>query len=267
MTRSSGRWENAPVVYVLAQVRTERLADLKERQPMFAARLRDDGYPIQRELQAAKIVNTGTNIVFEPEKDTAWEFATPDNRTAVVLRPTGLVLHATYYDDEIHFLSRLEKITDLFEKEIPSVYVNRIGMRYIDFILPKPGEGLGAYMDKRLDTDLGLASSGPLAATGLTIYPIEQRRLIVRYTSGRGRPQIPPDLGALALEPSPLMKARVDDTQPTAVFDTDCGIEYSPVQKLDAARLKSDFALVCGDLYKVFLTAITPHARRVWGEK
>src|SRR5689334_18895624 len=90
--RASGQWSNAPVVYVLAQVRTERLADLKSYQEKFAARLRDDGYPIQREMHAAKLVTTGANFVFEPEQESAWEFATPDNQTGVILRSTGLVL-------------------------------------------------------------------------------------------------------------------------------------------------------------------------------
>ncbi len=271
MTQSSGQWSNAPVVYVLAQVRTERLADLKEYQAKFAGQLRDDGYPIQREMHAAKLVATGANFVFEPEQESAWEFATPDNRTAVILRSTGLVFHATYYDDEVDFLSTLDKVTTIFEKEIPSVYVNRIGMRYIDFVVPGANEDLGAYIDKRLNPDLGLAKgTGTTAATNVAIYQMgDKRQLIVRYTCGRGKPQLPPDLGlSLGLEPSPLMKVSgIDENKATAVLDTDCGIEYSPVKKLDPSRAKEDFGLISKDLFEAFKTAITPHARRVWGEK
>lgn len=269
MIRASGQWSNAPVVYVLAQVRTERLADLKSYQEKFAARLRDDGYPIQREMHAAKLVTTGANFVFEPEQESAWEFATPDNQTGVILRSTGLVLHATYYEDEAEFLSRLDKVTTLFEKEIPSVYVNRIGMRYVDFVLPKAGEELGAYMDKRLNPDLGLAkAAGMSAATNVAIYPMgDKRQLIVRYSCGRGKPQIPPDLGMLALKPSRLMEESIDDSRTSAVLDTDCGIEYSPVQKLDAGRVKEDFGLIYKDLFEAFTTAITAHAKRAWGAK
>src|SRR2546426_12214873 len=100
MTDSLGAWSNAPLVYALAEVRTERLADIKNYQAKFAGRLRDDGYPIQRTLQSAKLVASGTHVIFEPEQDAAvWEFATPDNKTAVMLRANGLVLHATHYVD------------------------------------------------------------------------------------------------------------------------------------------------------------------------
>lgn len=267
MTRSSGRWDNAPVVYVLAQVRTERIAELKKYLPDFGGQLRDD-YPIQREMRGAKLIATPSKFHFEPEEDSAWEFAAPDNRTAVILRPTGLVLHATHYDDEAEFLERLDKVTTLFEKEIPAVYVNRLGMRYIDFVLPRADENLGAYMVKELNPDLGLVKAGTTATMSLAIYPMaEKRQLIVRFTSGFGKPQLPPDLGPLALEAADLMKIAVDEKSATAVLDTDCGIEYLPVRKLDSISIKEDFDAIYKDLFDAFKKSITPHARSVWGEK
>ena len=202
-------------MYVLAEIRTERLADLRSYQPKFAGRLRDDGYPIQREMRAAKLVATGSQMIFEPERDSAWEFATPDNKTAVMLRPNGLVLHATTYKDETDFLVRLDRITRVFAEEVPSVYVKKLGLRYIDFVLPRDGELPEAYVDHRLNPDLGLAKiPGSVSATTVAIYSMgEHRQLSLRYARAYGKPELPPDLGMLALEHSPLMRPPLFSTR------------------------------------------------------
>ena len=270
MSDSLGAWSNAPLVYALAEVRTERLADIKNYQAKFAGRLRDGGYPIQRILQSTKLVATGANVIFEPEPDAGvWEFATPDNKTAVMLRVNGIVLHATHYIDSKTFLARLQNMIEVFAEEVPSVYVNRVGLRYVDFVLPRKAETPEKYIHPQLNPDLGLGKQpGGITATNLAIYPMNgDRRLAVRYTRGRGKPEMPPDLRVLSLEPSPLMKLDIKDDQPTAILDFDCSITYSPVDRIDVDRLKKDFAAIYEDSYAAFLAAITPHARRVWGEK
>jgi len=270
LAESLGQWGNAPLVYVLAELRTERISDVKNYYPKFAGRLRDDGYPIQRTMHAAKVVATGTQMIFEPAQDPAWEFATPDNRTGVMLRPNGLVLHATAYEDEIDFLARLDKVVRLFAEEIPSVYVNRLGLRYIDFVLPRKGEKPEDYVDGRLNPDLGLAKiQADVRTTSVAIYAMGNgRQLTLRYSRGRGKPEMPPDLVMLSLQPSKLMNPPgVTDIDPTAVLDTDCNLNYSPVEKLDPKRVRDEFALICDEVYTAFLTAITEHARKIWEAK
>ena len=104
MANTLGAWGNAPLAYVLAEVRTELIADIKDYHPKLAGRLRDE-YPIQRTMHAVRFVATGSQLLTEPEQDPAWEFATPDNRTAVILRTNGVVLHATAYKDSRDFLA------------------------------------------------------------------------------------------------------------------------------------------------------------------
>lgn len=269
MTDSLGAWGNAPLAYALAEVRTERLADIKNYQPKIAGRLRDE-YPIQRTMQAAKLLATGSQIVIEPDQDTAWEFATPDNRTAVILRPNGLVVHATTYIDSRDFLGRLERAVRVFAEDVPSVYVNRLGLRYIDFVLPQEGEQPDAYVDRRLNPDLGLTKrASGITATSLAIYHMESgHQLTLRYVRAPGKPEMPPDLGTLSLDPSPLMKSTgVKDDQPTALLDTDCNLTYTPVDRLDPARVQQEFAKIYQVSFDAFMAAITDHARNVWGAK
>lgn len=268
MTNSLGAWGNAPLAYVLAEVRTELLADIKNYQPKLAGRFRDE-FPIQRTMHAAKLVASGAQFLFEPEPDAAWEFATPDNRVAVILRTNGVVLHATTYSDSRDFLARLQRVISVVAEEVPAVYVNRLGLRYVDFILPAPGEEPESYVDRRLNPDLGLSPEvrGP-DATSLAVYRMDGGQLALRYIRSRGKPEVPPDLGTLSLDPSSLMKpGAIADNQPTAILDTDRMVACSPVERLDPVRVREQFIRMHQDVSRAFQVAITDHARKVWEAK
>lgn len=270
MTSPLGTWSNAPLAYVLAEVRTELISNIKDYQPKIGGRFREE-YPVQRTLHAAKLIATESQLVVEPGNDsaTAWEFATPDNRIAVILRSNGVVLHATAYIDSKDFMSRLQRVISLVAKEVPSLYVNRLGLRYIDFILPKNNEVPEDYVDRRLNPDLGLSSKlgGSVAATSLAIYPVEGGSLTFRYIRGSGKPELPPDLKNINLNPSGLMESQpIPESMITAILDTDCIYTCSPV-KLEAKRVLEQFVLMHKDVSRAFQTAITDHARKVWEAK
>lgn len=266
MAASMGAWSNAPLAYVLAEVRTELLADIKTYQPQLAGKFRDE-YPIQRTMHAARLVATGTQLLSETAQDVAWEFATPDNQIAVIVRQHGLVLHATTYKDSPDFLGRLQRAVKVIAEVVPSVYINRLGLRYVDFVLPRKGEEPEAYVDRRLNPDLGLfKKAGSPIVTSLAIYPVERGQLTLRYVRGQGKPVLPPDLGQPSLDPSPLMKpGLVEDTMPTAILDTDRILACSPVERIDADRVRQYFDLMRNDIAEAFKAAITDHARNVWG--
>ena len=268
MTDRLGAWSNAPLAYALAEVRTEHLADIEDYQPRLAGRLRDR-YPIQRTRKTTNVLTSGGDPVPDLPSRTAWEYAMTDNRVAVILRDNGLVLHATRYEDSRTFLALLFEAVDALAEIVPSVYVNRLGLRYIDFVLPKAKDALKRYVDPRLNPDLGLSSSPEgLTATSMSVYQMERDiTLTLRYTRARGQPELPPDLGSLSLDKSSLMTANVPDGQPTAVIDVDCFRQYPTVQRLEPSRERDRFAAIYRTSFDAFIMATTPHARRVWGAR
>lgn len=265
MTNSLGAWKNAPLAYVLAEVRTELISNLKDYHPKIGGRLRNE-YPIQRTMHAAKLVASENQILIEPGQDSAWEFATPDNRTGVILRSNGVVLHATAYIDSKDFLGRLQKVIDLVAEEIPSVYVNRLGLRYIDFIFPNKNQLPEIYVDPRLNPDLGLANTADnaTATTSIAIYPMENGTLSLRYMRGSGKPELPPDLKNLSLEKSHLMN-QSPDSSVTAILDTDRIYTRTPVERLNPVWVREKFDLMHKDVSEAFKKAITAYARKEWG--
>jgi uncharacterized protein (TIGR04255 family) len=196
----------------------------------------------------------------------AWEFADPDNRVAVILRSNGVVLHATAYSDSVEFLARLDKVVTLFSQEVKSVFVSRLGLRYVDFIIPKEGEAPEDYVNSHLDLDLGLSEQGEPTATCVSIYPMKPGQLTVRYVRAMGEPKLPPDLATTSLDPAPLAKNAKCDRF-AASLDTDRTIAFSPVERLDLAKVRDHFALMRADIRKAFDKAASDHARKVWKTK
>ncbi|MDA8192197.1 MAG: TIGR04255 family protein [Gammaproteobacteria bacterium] len=272
MTEPLGAWGNAPLAYVLAQVRTEQIADIKEYQPALAGKLRPL-YPLQRKQQGTRLVATPSRLMVEPQQQYIWELASPDNRTAIILGESGVVLHATAYVDSSDFLAKLHHVMEIFAEIVPSVFVNRVGLRYIDFIIPRGKEAPEAYINPRLNNDLGIGERDGFFATSVAIYPLKEGQVVVRYARGTGQPQLPPELAVLSLERSPLMDAKVGGkdlppTAPTAIVDTDRNRDFSPVERLDPDKLRAVFSAMHTDVSRLFKEkVITDHAKKVWGAK
>lgn len=266
MTDRMSAWGNAPLAYALAEVRTERIADMEIYQPKLAGKLREE-FPIQRTTKTMNIVATGTQLVFQPTADSAWEYATPDNRIAVIARATGIVLHATRYEDSRTFFEQLDYVTRIFANEVPHVFVSRLGLRYFDFVVPGNGEVPEDYIDERLNPDLeleGVTREG-VTTTSNSVYQLTSETVLhLRYTRARGQPELPPDLGELSLEKSPHMTKELETDFPTAVLDIDCNHTYTPVQKLDPTRENEQFQFIYNKLFDAFEAAITKRAREVW---
>jgi uncharacterized protein (TIGR04255 family) len=270
MADSLGAWKNAPLAYVLAEVRTEQLSDLKNYQPELSAAFRDR-FPIQRTLVTARIVETsGSPPTVEANQDSAWEFATPENRVGFIIRPHGFVLHATTYQDHLTFLGCFKEALMLVEAKIPAIYMNRLGLRYVDFVIPKSGEEPEAYVDSRLNPELGLSKApGESMTMSFASYPMANGRLTVRYIRGLGRPQLPPDISTIGLEKSALMERDdVSAKQPTAILDMDRIREFPKRRRLDADFVRTELQTMRDDVATAFKEhIITDHARTVWGAK
>ena len=267
MTRPMGAWGKAPLAYVLAQVRTEQIADIKQYQPALAGKLRPL-YPLQRKQQGARLIATQSKLMVEPQQDESWEFASPDNRTGVILRETGVVLHATAYEDSNDFLSKLCHVINLFIETVPNVFVNRVGLRYIDFVVPPPGESPEQFVNPILDLNLGIAEGEGFLATSTAIYPMKEGRMVLRYVRGSGQPELPPELAMLSLEQSPLMSVTTDQKLPTAIIDTDRNRDFNPVELLDSEKIREVFEGMHKDVSSAFKDKIiTDHAKIIWEAK
>src|SRR5262249_27220782 len=155
--------------------------------------------------------------------------------------PYGFVMHATRYKDHSEFLGRFHDALTVIAAKIPAVYMNRLGLRYVDFVLPRKGEAPDDYVDSRLNPQLDLGVDGLITAMSLTVYPMPGGRLTLRYIRGAGQPQLPPELSTVNLERSALMDApHITPTQSTAIVDIDRVRDFSTREVLEPNRARTE---------------------------
>jgi uncharacterized protein (TIGR04255 family) len=270
MSAALGHWPNAPLAYVLAQVRFEPFLEIEKYIPALQSSLREQ-YP--RFLRTEEVIfqvlpqPEGQPPRVQPASLPRWELGSASNHASVILQQDSLVLRATEYETYATFGQRWRDVMRRVGEQIPNLFTNRIGLRYIDFILPNPGETPEAYMAERLrcDPEPGLPYRKHRGLTAAE-YHLEHGSLAVRYSRLTGQPTLPPDLeplASLALEPPAIMQRIVSADQPTAVLDID---RYMPFSKgYDADDLADLFdQRLHQDIQMAFQALTTDHARAMW---
>ena len=267
MSAALGRLPNAPLAYVLAQVRFEPFLEIEKCIPALQTHLRDR-YPRFRRFE-----RVGFEVVtdekqpprVQPAGLVHWEFGTATHVEGIVVQQDSLVFHVTAYETHEQFGQAWQWVMNRVGEQLPRLFVNRIGLRYIDFIVPKVDELPEDYVVDRLrcDPEPGISSQSHRGLTAAE-YRLDGDRgyLAVRYSRGTGQPRLPPDLVDLSLRPSAIMQQTVDEKQPTAVLDIDRYMALSATYDADA--LAEQFRQMHGETSTVFKALTTDYARMVW---
>lgn len=138
-----GTWKNAPLAYVVAEVRFGSLLSLDS----IAARLQEllvSSYPRLIKGQAVALSFGGQGMV-SPQVVPRFQFLSEDGCTGVVLAQDSLSVHATTYIDSAHFAGTLRTVWDAWLQAWPKTFVERLGMRYWDIVLPEGGLTVGEF--------------------------------------------------------------------------------------------------------------------------
>ena len=199
----------------------------------------------------------------QPARLMHWEFGSGSNQTGVLVQQDSLVFHATVYATYATFAQQWLDVMRSVGEQIPNLFAYRIGLRYLNFILPNAGETPEDYVADRLRCDPapGLPYRNHRGLTAAE-YHLEWGLLAVRYSRGTGQPSLPPDLAPLALEPSVILQRIVSTEQPTAVLDIDRFVALGAAY--DADTLAEPFGQLHADIQVAFNALATDHARAVW---
>lgn len=265
MSAALGHWPNAPLAYVLAQVRFEPFLEIEKYIPALQSSLRER-YPRFKPTELIFQIQPQPEAQpprVQPAHLLHWEFGSGFNQTGVMVQQDSLVFHATAYETYATFAQRWLDVMRAVGEQIPYLFANRIGLRYLNFILPNASETPEDYVADRLRCDP--APGLPYRShRGLTAaeYHLERGLLAVRYSRETGQPSLPPDLTPLALERSAIMQRTVSAEQPTAVLDIDRFVALGAAYDADA--LAEQFGQLHADIQVAFKALATDHARAVW---
>lgn len=189
-----------PLLFVLAQVRIGPVLAIEDKIPAIQEALRRQGFPRlqKRTLEVSRINATGiTQIDQRPQ----WEFLNRESTLSILIAADSLVLQSSAYTDFETFLAPLQlALSTLAEKAEPSL-VERLGLRYVDLILPAEGKTVADYIPATLRGEGRPPFGERKAFLSESVFSTQEAsQLIVRFIESQSGFAFPADLLPVSLK-------------------------------------------------------------------
>lgn len=220
--------KNPPVYFTLAQVRFNTVLKLSEYLPNIQEALRKSGYPLfeeQRTMVVRVAIRDGQPVP-EPHERMRYQFANLEGTHAFLLDPDALTLQSTnhlrFEAFSEQFLSALRVVHDAVGLAVSE----RIGLRYLDRVDPRPSEELANYLAPQVH---GLNAvlcrkegNQPLHAYSESLSMMGGVALRCRVVTQQGGLTFPPDVRPTGLR---VQERFTTLTGWHAIIDTDGSVE------------------------------------------
>lgn len=262
------RMSNAPVYYAMVQIKFAPIAAMKKYVGEIQDMLRVDGYPI---FEAAE----STQLKFEvkgPDEppthqittSTHWLIFNEDRTAGFVLGEDYLTFQTTDYITRNEFIPEILKGFKAVCDVAKVSFVSRIGLRYLDAVLPFEGEDLSDYFNDGLrNVDLGMKAiqsvnemvfqtvTSPLAKEGI---------IVVRVFRSMSKLGFPPGVEVGSLVVSPQFREAPEMWH--AVIDTDHYVEAK--MPIDLVGIDKQIRALHSELHESFKKVVSPYALDKW---
>jgi uncharacterized protein (TIGR04255 family) len=256
---------NAPVYFTLAQVVFNSIASLDSYAPAIQDRLRKKGFPDY------KNVITGTFSLMPPTPEAVPQMASQTvmqhhffdmGLTAgYVVESNSLAYMTTQYDVFETFLDRLlDGVAVLSDVFGGLSFIDRIGFRMLDAVIPDQGKSLKDYLDPSVIGIAHKVGDGKGLAFSESRIIFERTQAIARCFIQEGLIGFPPDLtGGNGLR---LADRFQGNKGRYAILDSDAFIAERKEFNLDA--LKEDIIQIKDAVSTIFRATVTSDALDSW---
>lgn len=260
------KMNNAPVYFTIAQVRFNPVLNLEGYLAAIQDKMRAAHFPdFKRETFQRLIVPFGAGEAGQAPTPSFLAqarciFGDIESTSGFILENNALTFQTTAYDTFDTFSKTLLDGLGIVHDTLRLDFTERVGLRYLDAVLPKPNESLSDYLTPEV---LGLSQklSGQMAhsvSETVTINAVGQ--LVSRVVIQNGHVGLPAELMAF----SPKIEPRF--TQPEgchAIIDADAFYEKREAFNLE--RLEAKLLALHDDVIKKsFEATVTAHALAVW---
>ncbi len=262
------KMKNAPVYFTIAQVRYNPILSLDSYVPGIQENFRKVGYPDFQKgaLMTLNLTPVVSGAAPQGQAPTVvrvdrYIFSNMERTQAFILEQNALSFQVTKYDTFEAFSGELLKGLDILHKAVALNYSERVGVRYLDAVVPRPGESLSQYLVPEV---LGVASrlndvdvQHSFSETAVRIPPIGN--VTARTILQDGRPSFPPDLQPIGLKTDDRFE---QFTGHHGIIDTDGSFEGR--EAFDLETLKRRLSAIHDEISKAFRASVTDHALAVW---
>jgi uncharacterized protein (TIGR04255 family) len=255
--------KNPPVYFTVAQVRFNAILKLTDYLPSIQDALRKAGYPAFSTHNSIVIQLTAPDgqPAPKPMPREQFLFANTQQTHCFILGADSLTLQSTDYGTYEQFSTAFLKGLELVHTQVALDFTERIGLRYLDFVLPKPADDLNNYLApevRGLGTHLG---GNPIHSYTEAFNRLNDVQLRARVVIQEGSLAFPPDLTPQGMEPQQRF-AQASGLH--AILDTDGFVQGRLMFSLDTVQQK--LACIHNVIGTAFRATVTDHALAVWNE-
>lgn len=260
------KMKNAPVYFTVAQVRFNPVLNIEGYLSTIQDRMRIARFPDFKRVDLNQLIMQFGSAsdggqppapVFVPQSHCV--FGNREGTTEFILQTNALTLQTTAYETFPIFLDIFLKGLKIVDDVLQLDFTERIGLRYLDAILPKETESLSDYLTVEV---LGLSQKldrNVLHSFHETVSSNLNGQLVSRVIIQQGCVGLPPDISALA----PRVDSRFTQKEGWhAVVDTDSFIEQR--EPLDFQNIESKLTALHDEIIRSFKATVTPYAFSVW---
>jgi uncharacterized protein (TIGR04255 family) len=259
---------NAPVYYALAQARFNPVAAMAKYVDQIQDRLRLDGYPLQEPHQFTQLVvpTPGQGQPHEPliRQAISWLMTRSDRTAGFILDHSTITFHTTHYQTHNQFIPELLRGLTAVHEAVTLDHVSRLGLRYLDAVLPRSGESAEQYLARGLHgIDFNAARQQAMTETVFatdTRPLVAKGMLVVRVYRAVAPLGFPPDMLPTGLAIAPQFE--IKEAREYAIIDTDHYVEGQMPMHMD--KLNEQLLSLHGTVKLVFGATTTDHARSAW---
>ena len=261
--------KNAPVYFVIGQVRfNPSPVPIKEHMTEIQEGFRKLGFSDYRpkKLQQMSLIVQGEQLSQSPgETVDLFEFANPERTVLFQLDPNQLSFQTVDYKHFEDFSVVFSKAFDLLTRHVKLTFIERVGLRYLDAVIPKMNEDLKLYLHPQL---LGLSALADGLSADFSVSEAlmnqGQDKILARVALLKGKLGFPQDLANVDMKIDQRFR---DHDGPFAILDNDAFCTERHITRPDeplAQTVMATFARLRALIDTVFQKSVTPMAKQVW---
>ena len=259
-----GQWPNAPLALVLAQIRFD--PEVATEYPGLAKHIKaatGDQFQAMKSVKQLSFVlgDAGQNgVPAQASTEVGLDLRRDDERSSLRIQEGAVTYTTSLYKDSRHFLAEWRSVLDILCRE-GGVKALRIGLRYIDFIIPSTGKLPEDYFDPGFARSPKiLGDQAPVAFLRYDYTTTNNEMMRVQYGRGFAPPDLPPDLVGSVQPPPSLLEKYTGGA--SAVLDIDHWCVLSA--RLQANELAAEFKRLRDHISEAFRRIISDAAKDEW---
>jgi uncharacterized protein (TIGR04255 family) len=189
-------------------------------------------------------------------------FSNEDGTDLFILDPSGLTFQTTEYETfEVlmqTFLPRMENLTSTLSLS----FSDRVGLRYLDAVIPTPGEAVESYLIPQVLGVRGKVRGEVQYSFTEALINVQQGKLVSRVVIQNGPVGFPPDLAMLGYNFKLGERFAAHKEGHYGIIDTD---GFNDTRgRVDTDTIREKIESLHKEVHAVFHSIITNHAKKMW---